>query len=105
MAAGLAAERPLGDDRNRPVRERPPPPAHTGGGTSATDATPYRSDHGKWSHRNMTRHTVGRMSEQLPPQKPCPDCAGRGTVDWETPTGDRVTTQCSGCGGTGTVLA
>ncbi|BDM73828.1 hypothetical protein HEK616_73150 [Streptomyces nigrescens] len=53
----------------------------------------------------MTRPTVGRMSEQLPPQKPCPDCCGRGTVDWETPAGDKVTTQCSGCGGTGTVLA
>ncbi|MEV6567141.1 hypothetical protein ACFXN2_23390 [Streptomyces kronopolitis] len=45
------------------------------------------------------------MSEQLPPQKTCPDCGGRGTVDWETPAGDQVTTQCSGCGGTGTVLA
>ncbi|GAU67743.1 hypothetical protein SSP35_05_03100 [Streptomyces sp. NBRC 110611] len=64
-----------------------------------------QSDHGKWSHRDLLRPTVGRMSEHLPPEKPCPDCGGRGTVDWETPAGDEVTTQCSGCGGTGTVLA
>ncbi len=48
---------------------------------------------------------MGRMSESMPPQKPCPDCGGAGTVEWETPGGHKVTTQCSGCAGTGTVLA
>lgn len=64
-----------------------------------------RSDHGKCSHGNMERPILGKMSEDMPPQKPCPDCGGSGTVEWETPMGDAVTTQCSGCGGTGTVLA
>lgn len=53
----------------------------------------------------MERPILGKMSEDMPPQKACPDCGGQGTVEWETPMGDAVTTQCSGCGGTGTVLA
>lgn len=53
----------------------------------------------------MTWPTLGKMSEDMPPQKPCPDCGGSGAVEWETPSGDTVTTKCSGCGDTGTVLA
>ncbi|WFB08907.1 hypothetical protein LRS74_19080 [Streptomyces sp. LX-29] len=45
------------------------------------------------------------MSDGLPPEKICPDCGGAGEVEWETHLGNKTTTQCSGCAGTGTVLA
>jgi hypothetical protein len=41
----------------------------------------------------------------LPPEKPCPDCGGLGTVEWEELDGSTGISQCSGCAGTGTVLA
>ncbi|MBB5117288.1 DnaJ-class molecular chaperone [Streptomyces eurocidicus] len=41
----------------------------------------------------------------LPPEKDCPDCGGSGHATWESHEGDEVTTECSGCAGTGTVLA
>ncbi|MFF4695651.1 hypothetical protein [Streptomyces chattanoogensis] len=41
----------------------------------------------------------------MPPEVPCEECQGNGTVEWETQSGHITTTQCSRCMGTGTVPA
>ncbi|MER5885858.1 hypothetical protein ABT160_18650 [Streptomyces sp. NPDC001941] len=43
--------------------------------------------------------------EQLPRQKTCTDCGGTGTTEWTNHHGDLVKRRCSGCMGSGTVLA
>ncbi|MFG2137483.1 hypothetical protein [Streptomyces sp. NPDC048650] len=41
----------------------------------------------------------------MPPEVPCAECRGTGTVEWETQGGNTTTTQCTRCMGTGTIPA
>ncbi|MEV5508292.1 hypothetical protein [Streptomyces orinoci] len=44
-------------------------------------------------------------NDGLPPETACPECEGRGRVEWETPGGQRTQTSCGNCMGTGRVMA
>lgn len=44
-------------------------------------------------------------NDGLPDEVACPECEGKGTVEWETQDRHRAQTECSNCMGTGKVIA